>query len=73
MSETTNEAWRKVASEIGQPTATDAPIWMFKREPGPDPAEEALTKHLEGVYHEAEIEGAMRKLSEDITNALFTY
>ena len=66
MSETTNEAWRKVASEIGQRTATDAPIGTFKREPGPDPAEKAFN-------HDAEIEGAMRKLSEDITNALFIY
>lgn len=66
MSETTNEAWRKVASEIGQPTATDAPIGMFKPEPGPDPAEEAFR-------HDAEIEGAMRKLSENISNALFIY
>ena len=66
MSEITNEAWRKVASQIGRPTATDAPIGMFKPEPGPDPAEEALTKHLEGIYHEAEIEGAMKRLTKQI-------
>ena len=66
MSEITNEAWRKVASEIGRPTATDATIGMFKREPGPDPVEEALTKHLEGIYHEAELEGAMERLTKQI-------
>lgn len=66
MSETTNEAWREVASQIGRPTTTDATIGMFKPEPGPDPADEAFR-------HDAEIEGAMRKLSADINNALFIY
>lgn len=66
MSETTNEAWRKVTSEIGQPTATDAPIGMFKPEPGPDPAEEALTKHIEKIHHEIELEEAMERLSKQI-------